>query len=363
MRILICSSENRTFHLKCFSDELKKIGIESKIIIDTEYIEKSLSYDLKQRIIKDQKIKNLLKEFRPDIVLLDRISKIGEIFLERKIPLVILLRGNYWEESSWAKKTSSRSILKSFSFLKNQKLADKLFSNCNLILSISDYLTNEVKKRYPDKKTITLHADGRNLSDWNMGSKNVLDKNIEKQKHDFLHPCVGLVQGLNVWGKTRELKTLINVMKQLPNVTFYLAGDGIYRDSIIPELSSCKNFVWLKNLSYPNDIKIFFSSIDIYVLLSGLEGLGQSIIEAMMLERPVIASNVGGIPEIVKNSETGFLVNLGDSDKIVLLIKKLLSESKTSKKITENAKINVEQFSWAVIAKKFSKIVNEEIIK
>lgn len=361
MRILICCSKKRFFHLKCFSDELEKIGKECKLIVDTDYIEKTLSFDLKSRISKNQKIRNLLKEFSPNVVLLDRISKIGEIFLEQKIPLVILLRGNYWEELFWAKKTLPKSMIQSISFTKNQKLADKLFSNCNLILPISEYLKRETQKRYPNKKAITLYADGRKISYWNVLTVDIPNNNLKshkKQEENFLHPCVGLVQGLNVWGKTKELKTLADVMKRLPEVTFYLAGDGTYSNDIIPELSLCKNFVWLKNVNYPDNIKRFFSSIDIYLLLSGLEGLGQSIIEAMMLEKPVIATNVGGIPEIVKDSKTGFLVELGDSEKIAFLINKLLSESEMSKRVVNDAKKNVEKFSWAVIAKKFSEIID-----
>ena len=97
-------------------------------------------------------------------------------------------------------------------------------------------------------------------------------------------------------------------MKNLPHVTFYLAGDGTYRDKVIPRLEKFENFIWLQNLDYPEKIIQFLSSIDIFLLLSGLEGLGQSIIEAMIMKKPVIASNVGGIPEIVKDGETGFLV-------------------------------------------------------
>ena len=46
----------------------------------------------------------------------------------------------------------------------------------------------------------------------------------------------------------------------------------------------------------------------------------------MLMKKPVIASNIGGIPEIVIDGETGFLVNLGDSDQIVHLINNLLSK-------------------------------------
>jgi len=243
--------------------------------------------------------------------------------------------------------------LKLFSVLKNQKLADRIFKESSMILPISEYIKNEFQIRYSKNEIEVFPADGRNTVDW---------VQVEKQK--LIHPCVGLVQGFNIWGKTRELNTLQSVMRKLPNVTFYLIGDGVYRDEIIPKLKKFENFVWMGNLEYPNEVKKFFSSIDMYLLLSGLEGLGQSIIEAMLMKKPVIASNIGGIPEIVKDGETGFLVNLGDSEQIVHLINDLLSKPDLVKKITTKAEENVKMnYSWEFLAKKFLDILEKNHYK
>ena len=349
MKILMVGNESRGFHLQCFSYELNKLGVESKVIVDTEYIEKTLSLDFRSKKSKKKMIKEILEEFNPDAVILDRISGIAKIFLDENIPLLLLLRGNYWEEVRWAKQTNEKSDLKFLSFYKNKKLADRIFNEATLILPISEYLKNELKERYPKTKCEVLYADGRKISDWT----HEIDKN-------FVHPCVGLVQGFGIWGKTKELETLQDVMKKLPHVTFYLAGDGIYRKKIIPKLEKFENFIWLGNLEYPNEIKKFFSSIDVYLLLSGLEGLGQSIIESMLMKKPVIASNVGGIPEIIIDKETGFLVDLGDEDQIVHLINHLLSKPDLVKKITAEAEKNVKMnYSWEVITKKFLGILEK----
>ena len=84
----------------------------------------------------------------------------------------------------------------------------------------------------------------------------------------------------------------------------------------------------------------------------------------MLMKKPVIASNVGGIPEIVKDGETGFLVNLGDSEQIVRLINDLLSKPDLVKKITAKAEKNVKMnYSWESIAKKFSNILEKNHYK
>ena len=234
MKILIIGSKtkysgSRLIHLKHFSHELEKFGIESKVIIDIDFLEKSLSLNLKKKITTNKKLKNLLNTFEPNIVLLDNISRLAKTVLDEEIPLFLLFRGNYWKELEWAKKTIYKPPLKFFSVLKNQKMADRIFKESFMILPISEYLKNEVQMRYSKNKVEVLPADGRNPSDW-----------IQGEKRKLAHPCVGLVQGLNIWGKSRELNTLQNVMKRLPNVTFYLAGDGIYRDEIIPKLKNLR---------------------------------------------------------------------------------------------------------------------------
>ena len=353
MKILIVGSKSRIMHLNHFSHELEKFGIECKVIMDTDFLEKSFSLNLKKKIATNKKLKILLNTFEPNIVLLDNVSRLAKTVLDEKIPLFLLFRGNYWEQLEWAKKTIYKSPLKFVSVLKDQKLADRIFKESSMILPISEYMKNEFQMRYSKDKIEVFPADGRNVSDW-----------IQVENQKLTHPCVGLVQGFNIWGKTRELNTLQDVMRKLPNVTFYLAGDGIYRDKIIPKLKKFENFVWMGNLEYPNEIKKFFSSIDLYLILSGLEGLGQSIIESMLMKKPVIASNIGGIPEIVINGETGFLVNLGDSDQIVHLINVLLSKPDLVKKITTKAEESVKvNYSWEFLAKKFSDILEKHHYK
>jgi glycosyltransferase involved in cell wall biosynthesis len=353
MKILIVGSKSRIIHLNHFSHELEKFGVECKVIMDTDFLEKSLSLNLKKKIAPNKKLKILLNTFAPNIVLLDNVSRLAKTVLDEKIPLFLLFRGNYWEQLEWAKKTIYKSPLKFVSVLKDQKLADRIFKESSMILPISEYMKNEFQMRYSKDKIEVFPADGRNVSDW-----------IQVENQKLTHPCVGLVQGFNIWGKTRELNTLQDVMRKLPNVTFYLAGDGIYRDKIIPKLKKFENFVWMGNLEYPNEVKKFFSSIDLYLILSGLEGLGQSIIESMLMKKPVIASNIGGIPEIVIDRETGFLVNLGDSDQIVHLINVLLSKPDLVKKITTKAEESVKvNYSWEFLAKKFSDILEKHHYK
>ena len=116
------------------------------------------------------------------------------------------------------------------------------------------------------------------------------------------HPCVGLVQSANIWGKTREMLILKNVLKKFPNVMFYLVGDGPYAKTLNLELSQFENFKWLGNLEYTNGVRQFLSEIDIYALISGIDMAPLTLLEAQLMKKPVIATSVGGIPELKEAS-------------------------------------------------------------
>ena len=330
---------------------LQKNDIKCKLIYDIEYSNKFFDVNIRNRLEKQKKLKKLLDEFEPDVVLLDRLSGIATEITKAGIPFFILLRGNVWEELKWAKETIYTSPQKRLSFLKNQRFAKTCFNNASVILPISKYLENVVRKNIPEKNIELFSVDGRDPSEWNQ----VSGMNLK-------HPCVGLLQGMNVWGKTRELLILTKVMKELPGVMFYFAGDGLYKDKIIPKLKNFKNFVWLGNLEYPIEVKKFLSEIDVYLLLSGMEGLGQTIIEALLMEKPVIATNIGGIPELIEDGKTGFLIEAGDHDDLIKKINQVFDQPIVASNMSSKGKETMqENFNWDSIAKKFVLILNRNV--
>ena len=330
---------------------LQKNDIKCKLIYDIEYSNKFFDINIKNRLRKQKKLKKLLDEFGPDVVLLDRLSGIATEITKAGIPFFILLRGNVWEELKWAKETIYTSPQKRLSFLKKQRFIKTCFNNASVILPISKYLENVVRKNIPEKNIELFSVDGRDPSEWNQ----VSGMNLK-------HPCVGLLQGMNVWGKTRELLTLTKVMKELPGVMFYFAGDGLYKDKIIPKLKNFKNFVWLGNLEYPIEVKKFLSEIDVYLLLSGMEGLGQTIIEAFLMEKPVIATNIGGIPELIEDGKTGFLIEAGNHDDLIKKINQIFDQPIVASNMSSKGKETMqENFNWDSIAKKFVLILNRNV--
>ena len=115
-------------------------------------------------------------------------------------------------------------------------------------------------------------------------------------------------------------------------------------------------------MEYPDKVREFLSEIDVYALITGMDLAALSLKEAQLMQRPVIATNVGGNPEMMKDGQTGFLVKEGDHNEIIEKISLLLNDKKLSKDMGNAGRKFVEEtYNWEVIAKNFIRILNENI--
>jgi len=345
--LLIGGSPTKLFHLKEFGDALTKFGVNYKLVLDTDYCDGFPSRKLSHWFTNNAKFRNLLHTFSPDAVFIDRQRHFGLATLKEKLPLFILLRGDYWTELEWARKTLYKYPHKRLALLKWDKIAKENFEGSRMILPICKYLQNLVKTHYPNKETEVLYQ-GIEPSRWYA----VSGMNLK-------HPCVGILQSAIIWGKTKEMLVLTKVLEAMPDVTFYWAGDGPYRDKILPILSKYDNFKWLGQLKYPDDVRKFLSEIDVYALVSGIDMSPLTLQEASLMEKPVVATKVGGIPELVKDGITGYLVPQGNPLELKERLADLLNDAKKAKQMGKEGRNFIkDNFSWEVIARKFVDILN-----
>ena len=158
-----------------------------------------------------------------------------------------------------------------------------------MILPICKYLEKIISHNCPDKNVNVLYQ-GIDSSDW-----------FPQKGFEFKHPCIGLLQGAEIWEKAKEMLLLPKVLEKMPDVNFYWAGDGPYRNKILPILEKFDNFHWLGHLKYPDQVRQFFSEIDIYALVSGIDMSPHTLLEAALMKKPILATDVGGIPESCKD--------------------------------------------------------------
>ena len=348
--LIVSGDENKLFHLKEFAVALSKLGVEYKLIKDTDYVVSFPSKKIKQWIESRKKFKKIIAEFSPDAIFVDRQTKFGLEAIKVNIPLFVYLRGNIWLEYKWAKETIYKDPVMRAVLNQRHKIANEVFEKCDGVFMTADYLDSVVKKHHPNTKTFHF-LEGLDVSRW-YPSKGISLK----------HPCVGLLQHASIWGKAKEMLVLKKVIKSLPNVHFYWVGFGQYEKTILQELDTFDNFHWLGKFpwnEYPEKVRQFLTEIDIYALATGIDTTPLSCREAMSMEKPIIASNVGGIPEMIYDGKTGFLIDEGNAEQWIEKISFILENEIAAKEMGKAAKkLIIEKFNWNTLAKDFLAIVN-----
>ena len=342
MKLLIGAAPSKLFHLKELAKSLSKFNVECKIVNDIEYADGYPSRNFKSWIYSNKKFEKLILEFQPDIIFVDRPRHFGLKSVNSKIPSIFYLRGDYWSEMIWARETTYKSFGRKKALDKWNAIGNECFSKATMILPICKYLEKIVNEKIPKKSTYVLQS-GIDSSKW-----------FKVKPMKLKHPCVGLLQGATIWGKTKELLLLKEILPKLPNVTFYWAGDGPYTNQILSELKKFKNFKWLGNLDYPEKVREYISGLDIYALITGIDMSPLTIQEAQLMEKPVVATNVGGVSEVLKNDETGFLVEKGNADQVIDKLSLLINDEDKRKTMGRAGRKFIEEnFSWDNIARQF----------
>jgi glycosyltransferase involved in cell wall biosynthesis len=98
------------------------------------------------------------------------------------------------------------------------------------------------------------------------------------------------------------------IVESVPDARFLIVGDGPQKAELeyrIKQLDLSSRFIFAGTRG---DVPAILSALDLFVLPSLSEALGIAVIEALLMRVPVVATNVGGVPEVVKNRETGLLV-------------------------------------------------------
>ena len=140
-------------------------------------------------------------------------------------------------------------------------------------------------------------------------------------------PIVGAVAALT---QEKGHKHLIDaaalVVRQVPDARFVIMGDGELRPSLERQI---KELHLEKHVILPGfraDVLSFIKSFDLFVMSSLAEGLGTSLLDAMALSKATIASNTGGMPEVVAHGQTGLLVPPRDQNALADAIIELLRD-------------------------------------
>ena len=154
---------------------------------------------------------------------------------------------------------------------------------------------------------------------------------------------------------TQQFSKIPNI-KKISNQICYIGRDSYEKGIDILKKAESKingNVVYCTNRSWVDAMSIMKSS-SLVVVPSRMESLPTTIKEAFFLNIPVVATNVGGIPELIVHDKTGILVPSNNPDKLAEAINNLLLDKKKSQELTLNANTFLkDNMTWDVVLPKF----------
>jgi len=171
----------------------------------------------------------------------------------------------------------------------------------------------------------------------------VIQTDVEKLRIELSvpenHIILGTIARLDpIKNHTMMLKAFALVLEQHPKTRLIIVGDGEERENIetcINELKIQSNVILTGYISKPHN---YLALMDIYLLSSLSEGTSMTLLEAMSLSKPCVVTNAGGNPEIVVNSENGFVTTNDNAEAFAQGIIRVIEVNKTDNSLGQASK-------------------------
>ncbi len=157
--------------------------------------------------------------------------------------------------------------------------------------------------------------------------------------------------------RKKGVEYLISAMKLVRDVDLLIVGDGQDRERL--EKMAVGLPVEFVGRVPPERVYEYLRQAKILILPSLYEGLPNVILEAMSMGVPVIATRVGGIPDLVKDGRTGILVEPGRVDELATSIKKLVEDDDLRRRMSKNCLEEVKKYSWENVVGRFEDLLKE----
>jgi sugar transferase (PEP-CTERM/EpsH1 system associated) len=238
------------------------------------------------------------------------------------------------------------------------KIADKILSLfTDKVIVVADFLKKNLVRyeRFNPSKIMTIY-NGIDEARFR------LKKEPAEIKRELGIPAfnriIGIVARLDPIKNHKSLITAMHtVIKEFPSTALLIIGDGPLRDELVSFVRERRLEEHIKFLGIRNDVPRLLSVLDIFVLCSVSEGLPLTLLEAMAAGKPIIATNVGGIPEVVDHNSNGLLIPPDDTEALSDAIVELLRDREKAGKLGMMAKRKFESnFSLSTMVKKYEEV-------
>lgn len=251
--------------------------------------------------------------------------------------------------------------LKTKIFIRLEKLANRISERIVALTQRekADYISY---KTCPEEKIAVIHSgiELEKFQELPRAEKIKIKKEIGLPEDSFVVGTVGRL--VPVKGPEYLIKASQYLLPEHPNTSFLFAGDGPLKEALYKKAKKTGGEKNILFLGWRDDIARVLAVFDVFCLSSLNEGMGRVLVEAMALGIPIVASDVGGIPDLVIHGKNGFLVPPKNPEELAKHIQILIQNKDQRIKMGQAGKKMSQKFSHETMVKNISELY-EEVLK
>lgn len=231
-----------------------------------------------------------------------------------------------------------------------------------------DNVITDILVKSEDSKSLLSKSDERLVK----GKIRVLKNGLDLENFDFTKKnklylskagevVLGVSCRLEAVKRVTDLIDMVKILKTKynKNVKLLIAGTGSQKENLIEKIEklNLKNDVQL--LGFQSNIEEFLNSLDIFLFPSEMEGLSNSMLEAMAFSLPIVSYRITSMPELIEDGENGFLVNPFDIELYAEKVLKLIEDPQLREEFGKNSRLRIEkEFSMEKVMDRYEQLIN-----
>jgi glycosyltransferase involved in cell wall biosynthesis len=267
------------------------------------------------------------RKIKPDIVHAQSFGSGMPAFLSNrllKIPYVIYGRGSDVYLPGWFTKLTAKGILK----------------NASTVIALTEHMKDAMQAIY--SRDVVVVPNGINLNENTEGEAEGENPGKRVLFVGRLHP---------VKGAQYLLGAMKIIHQKLPEAKLVLVGDGEEREHLetLTDNLGIRECVEFAGRVPHERVQDYMNQAEVFVLPSLSEGFPVTILEAMACGLPVVATRVGGIPDIIEDGINGYLVGTMNQEQIAEALLKLLQDEQLRNNISDSNRETAEKYRWDTV--------------
>jgi len=240
-------------------------------------------------------------------------------------------------------------------------MVDRMAANrAFAVTALSNYESRVLRDLY-NIKPIVIHPGA---------DKNKFSTKTDRRKvrEDFGIGDVPLILTVSRLWPTKNLETALKafhlVLRELPSAYYMIVGDGPSKrdlQQMSKQLGIDSRCIFVDDHAIGDKINLFYAACDVYLFTALGEPWGLTVLEAMQMEKPIVASADGGMVDLIQDHKNGILVNPLASNEIAKRLIEAIINRKLARRLGVAAAITASRYSWRSMALAYDALYQEAI--